>query len=1348
MRKNTHSSKLNLWSSYLIFFLSLVSIAILYLGWLNVQAAAPQVLFSRSNNNIEVTVTPGSNDELKFLRDSNNNAYWDYGPVATKSDCDQGGFSDTGNALRRNEEDVVEFTISTTPISDQYFCLKVLYGQSNSQQFKAHYAGFLFDVTAPEITVEQTATTLTAQADDSSDIESWSYYSETNSNTVDCSTIEDGSYTVATSTNNNLIINVAVIDDNKWYCFKAVDEQGNMGYSDAFQVDTVAPSLMVEQIQDSALITLTVVENSDVNVNNDEDIDVDSWQYVQTTQVCDSGITGWRDLDILTTDLNQDRAAITFTKSNSGRTYCFRVADQASNYAYARHEVDTINEPPVINSLRQEKKLVTATARDVQYLNADSWQYAVVDSQTCNDGVSTNWQGLEVTGFSVADNGQAILDLAQIDINENTSDKWLCFRVADNIQTNYGYRSIDVDADAPIVDIRQSNASLRASAPSSDGAVSSTWSYVKNSNDFDCDEDAFEIYTPVNRGSSVSLVKADVGDYFCFRVADRYDNYGYGDTYKVRSLDTIAPKIKATQSNKYLMLSASASEGIDHDTWEYAGGFSSEQDCDEMDASRYSEIDNRSLTLNEGDIGDWFCIRAADEAGNYGYLSIRIRVVDATFPYITVTQDRNILTASTDANDVDESTWQYASSAIDDDFDCEADNASLQFNVASAANDRVVLDSTDDSRYYCFRVADKADNYGYARSAKIIDVEPAPVITVIQRTDERRLEIFTNASDVDGWTWGWAVFNSDPGDCESVNYTDIVHDQITQNTRRIFVNDIADSQNGSYYCFRVADTSTVYGDNYGYVKHQYSLSRPVITFSLANDVLTVSSDSANLNASTWRYAKFASQPNCAQSDVNQTLPTNNAITLTATDNGSWLCFKVADRSGNFGYNIYEIKGIVAPVEQSVPQIDAVQEQQTVIATSSSQNLNSKTWRYAASVEEPNCGPGNSLSFNYNQGSPTKINLTELRSDYNWLCFKVTNTSGNVGYAKIRIDRKAPVIQITQNNVVLVVESSDSDLDGTTWGYARKTQDFDCDSDVDFIELDSDNSKISFDLMDTGNESNYYCFKVADKVGNVGYKKIQVSPIDMKAPVITIKHRNTSLTVSAANVDNSSWQYVRIATDINCSVNGNLNFNQASSNNQTLRLSEADNGYWFCFKVRGLNKKVGYAKILVDNVDSRVPVVKVRQDGNTMTATANEDISYWQYTVLTSTSSRCAVNAFSNQEVMTGNSVNLTGKDNQVTYCFRAVDHAGNAGYGALTASVEADDDVDEADDDSAEKEEDVDTTSEDDDDKTGSTASDDDDGDWIPIAIGAALGLAIVISIILIVLSRDKKNDNDNNDYI
>ena len=1307
-------------------------------------AAAPRVVFASAPSNtagsidITATATTSGSDTLSFLSSSNANTrrqYWNWGTVSDAADCDANGFSDEGDADRSGTSNAVTFTV-TKPTTDTHFCIKVLYSSSSSQSFRAYYAHYFHDVTAPEIEVSQSGLTLNTLSNDPSGIKTWEVWS---ASTQPSACDDSLTYLTTTSTGKNKHSETLTANDNdKWYCFHAVDKQDNDGYSDSIQIDTASPTLSTSQSEDSATVELSVNQDDDGDNTPDSntDIDVDSWQYVQTSRNCES-TSGWRDLSQLTDVLDQDGAEIVFGRSQVNRAYCFRVADEAENYAYASHTIGNINEPPVINRLYQNKQSVIATATDRQYLADNSWQYTVNDDQTCNSSLS-NWQSVGSNGFSSNDQqNQVTLDISEVVIDESTDNQWLCLRVSDNIADNYGYRSLDVDAKAPNVNLAQNNNVLKASAPTADKAISSSWRYVSHTSRFNCDEDAFDLYTPVKSDSTVNLVDSQKGDYFCFRVADRHYNYGYSTRYRVKSLDTVAPKITAKQDNNLLTVAPVDDATVDKDTWGYYEAGNSEPDCEEISDSNYDDIDDLTVELNERDTGDWFCVRAADNYDNYGYYSLRIKAVDATAPRVTVDREDNTLEASTTAEDVNNASWQYAVSDANDRFDCDYSNEDLVFNTASASNDTVELEEDDDDKYYCFRVADKAGNYGYGRSDQIYDVEPAPKITIVQHTVNKRLEISTNATDVDGLTWGWAVFSSDPGDCSSVRFTEISHSQITTNTRRIFVNNIADTQDGHYYCFRVADTSNTYGVNYGYGKHRYDLTAPTIKFAFANNVLTVSADDADLDAATWHYAKFTSAVDCENVEIASALPYRK-VSLTAADNGSYFCFRVADKVKNVAYARYAVNNID---DDSIPKIDILQTKLVIIASSADRDIDASSWRYALAPSEPHCDLGNKLTFTKNSGALNKVDLSKVSKTYTWVCFKVSDKTGNEGFAKVEIDRTAPTILIKQNNVTLVVSSTDEDLNTRSWAYAKSDDDLNCKS-ADFNKLDFSSQKISFDLT-VADSNKYFCFKVSDKVGNDAFKKTRIAPMDMSAPVIKLSQTNNVLSASATKVDDSSWQYARSRNDLNCSKTGQLSFSAASASNKRLAVSAADNGYWYCFKVEGSNGADGYAKILVNSIDTRAPKVEVVQSDDVILATADESGVTWHYVILTSAAEECLAAAFgATAHIEKGNQVTLSAADNGLVYCFRATDAADNAGFDSVKVDVDVDSDDD---DDSGTSGTDPDDDSDDDGDKADANQdASNQDGEvggaiTVLLIVGGIVGGISVLAIIVILIRSSQR---------
>lgn len=1257
-------------SIYTVLSFAVILLTILISTQIQTSAAVPAVEFASSPSatadsiDITTTATPSGSDTLSFLSAVNGNdrlQYWDWGTVSAASDCNATGFSDNGNAERSGTSNAAVFTV-TNPTADTHFCVKVLYSTSGSQSFKTYYAHYFYDITSPEIEANQNGLKLTATSDDPSGIKSWAVWSDS----VQQSTCDSSlTYQVATTSagKNSHSETITSNDNDKWYCFRAIDNQDNSGYSDPTQIDTASPILSVTQSDDNATVELTVTQNDnrDATLDGNTDIDADSWQYVQTTRNCATA-SGWRDLSRLTDVTDRDGAEIVFGRSQVNRTYCFRIADEAGNYGYATHTIGTINEPPVISRLHQNKQSVIATATDRQYLSATSWQYATNEDDTCDSSL-TNWQDIGSAGFSSnAQKKQATLDLSEAVIDESTDNQWLCFRVSDNIASNYGYRSLDVDAKAPEVNLSQNNNVLKASTSSSDKAISSSWRYVSHTSTFDCDVDAFDLYTPVKSGLTVTLVDSQIGDYYCFRVADRHDNYGYSISFRVKSLDTVAPEVTATQANNILTVAPATGMTVDADTWGYYAAGNSEPKCEEISSNSYDDIDDLTVELEESDIGDWYCIRAADDFENYGYYKIRIRALDTTSPQVSVTRDDNILRASTTAEDVNTASWQYAVTSRDNRHDCEADNDELEFNIAATRNNRVLLSVADNNQHYCFRVADKAGNYGYAISSRISNVEPVPSITVVQHTTTKRLEVSTTTEDVDGLTWGWAVATTDPGDCSRATYTSINNSSVTAETNRINVNNVSDTQNGKYYCFRVADEA----GNYGYAKHLYDLTAPTISFELTNNILIASSDDDDVNVSTWHYSVFRQSVNCQTATINEPLP-HRRLSLQEKHNGFYVCFRVSDLVGNTAYARYHVGSVD---DSNLPVVNITQTKHVIFATSADTDIDAQTWRYALTTNEPYCGPAHTLTLTQStDGALNRVNLAQVGSNYNWVCFQVSDTSGNKGFAKVEIDRVAPTIQIQQNAASLLAQSDAADLNTDSWGYTVSEQDVACNSETAFEEVDLSSNQISFDLT-SADSGKYFCLRVADNIGNTAYAKTQVDSIDLTTPAISFSQNGNTLIVSADNVDASSWQYARSQAGLNCSETGNLSFNQASATNARLTLTAADSGYWYCFRVTGNNGAVGYTKVLVDSVDTRAPVVEVSQQENVVIATADErNIAKWQHVSLPSESSQCNAAAFTGNNVRSGNQLTVDATDDGVTYCFQATDPSRNAGYEQIEVEV-------------------------------------------------------------------------------
>ncbi|MCY3804415.1 MAG: hypothetical protein OXF85_00850 [Candidatus Saccharibacteria bacterium] len=1338
-----------IWVSYLVFLASIVLISSIYLGWLLVQAVSPTVTFSRTNAEVTATVEAPEGYEVKYFTNSQAETHIHYSQVVNSQSCSAQGFGTTRLADWDNVANQATFT-ATLGVGHSYYCLKVLYQRPNNDaSTKEYYALFTIDQQAPVVAVKQQANNLVATADDISQIATWEVLISDTA-VSDCSA-ESGSFTEQNvATTKTLIMPLSDGNHGKYYCFKLTDDQGNVGYNTAgFQVDTRSPQLSVNQ--NNAILTVSVFQddNNDSQPDSNANINLDSWQYATiSASKCNSRYTSFKDLDTFKgAVISRDRAVITLTQSTAGRTYCFRVADNVGHYAYSHVSATTINNPPTLSGLQQSRLTVKANAYDAVEVDGNSWQYVIETDDDCHSQL-TGWSsvGLTLENRSTTKRSYTIIDLTDTGADEDVEDQWLCLRVADSLVGNYAYKSIKIDVVAPTIKLRQTNNLLWATSPSKDRPQSSTWRWVEDEDDLECDEDTFEDLT-VNRGSQIRLDSNDVNDYFCFKVEDQYGNVGYSDAYHVTSLNTATPTISMTQKGSVLTVQVSNNVAIDKDSWRYARVSRTNQpsNCRTVAPNlTWRSFDDQTLNLVEDDINYWFCFRVLNNLDFFGYGKIRIKTFDATAPVVEVGQKGSTLTATTKATDINVNSWQYARSQVNDDFDCDKD---LSFNRANSQNNTVTLSESDSDRYYCFRVADKAGNYGYAKSNQITTIDNPPTLKVIQKSQARVIEVSTTADDVDGYSWAWATFSSDPGDCSKVTYTDVNTNLLTSSTQKIVISNISDTQHGAYYCFRVADTSSQAGNtrNYGYAKYRYDLSTPVIGFKFNDtaNILTINSSSTDVDHDTWQYAKFSQSVDCQtySNSLITRLPANRQLLLREVDNNHWLCFKVADYAGNYIYALYSVGKVD---DQSSPVITLETPAGRIIARSTSANVNYSTWAWALSLTEPYCGPNSNLQFVKNHNNSLELNLQvkNLGSAYHWLCFKVSNQRGLTTYSKIRIDRQAPTIKITQNNILLTIESTDDDLDATTWGYFYSKTQLDCQrEDLTFDKLNQvESSEISFDVTTHDSDFIYYCFRVADKHGNYGYKGIVLNEINLEAPVISLTLRNTTLTASADNVDDNTWQWLRSRTDIDCSPDNQLEFSEASKSAHKLILNESSNGYWYCFKVVADNGIVGYAKIFVTGIDTKAPQVTVKQTAETIMATSDEDVKNWQYVVLKDNQA-CDYRAFRNSSlVKSGNEVNLNQASSGAVYCFRVADAKGNYTYESLTVSLDTAAQPESTQPSSEEKPTDEAETTE----STPADEEETDNQDLILIIGGALVALLIVTLIFLALSKKHHRNDSSN----
>ena len=120
-------------------------------------------------------------------------------------------------------------------------------------------------------------------------------------------------------------------------------------------------------------------------------------------------------------------------------------------------------------------------------------------------------------------------------------------------------------------------------------------------------------------GSRVSLDANNNGKWYCFRAQDAAGNWGFKSRQAPDDAvqDTRAPKITVSFQSAGPSLSARADETVSN--WAHIGPLISSQ-CTSVSFIRGTQPGS-SVALGANDNGKWYCFRARDAAGNWGFKS-------------------------------------------------------------------------------------------------------------------------------------------------------------------------------------------------------------------------------------------------------------------------------------------------------------------------------------------------------------------------------------------------------------------------------------------------------------------------------------------------------------------------------------------------------------------------------------------------------------------------------------------------------------------------------------------------------------------------------------------------------
>ena len=832
------------------------------------------------------------------------------------------------------------------------------------------------------ITISTSAKTATASVSGGSSPEV--EYRFTNSSSCGSSGFTDAGsspYTVYLSYSHN----------NQYICYKAYETNANnYTYSHYNKklitgIDPLTITASVDGLNRQATATVTGGPSTGT-------LSVES--RIQTYSSC-SGSSGFA-------DAGSSPYTVLLYYSDNNKYICYKATKGAAT-DYDSALITGVPGKPTL-SLSQDQNSVDASATAPQgtTLDTSSWAHTTPSSSnpTCSSA-SYNSAGSSENTVSIT--------------KPTDNNKYVCFKVKTNLNV-YGYKKWRIDFTAPTVTVTQNNTTLTATTTATDLVSSGAWhhSSAQSSN---------PTCSSLSSWSSGSTeTNATNGKYYCFRAKDKQGNYGYGKIL----VDLTPPTISLTQNNT--TVSATGSSLTNYAYFKS----STNPNCSSTKTTGWSSGSSAtSMTHNQ-----WVCFRAKNNRGVYGYAEVKVNL---TAPVITITQDQDSVDATATmagTPTIKSSTWAHTSFRSSSSLTC----SSTSYQTSGSSENTITITSTNNNKYVCFRVKNNLGVPGYKRHQ--IDYN-APVVTVTQ--NNTTLTAATTATDlVSSGAW----HHSDP------QTTNPNCANLTTWTSGSTKTNGADTK---YYCFRALDKH----GNYGYGKIRVNLTPPPIT--LTQDNTTVSATGSSLT----NYAFFDNGQTNPTCDATKTTGWTTGTSATGLDDNDWVCFKAKNSLGVYGFAKLQ-------VDLTPPTITITQDQDSVDATASA--VVASTWAHSTpSSTDPTCS-----SASYGSAGSAENTVAITSTDNNkYVCFRVKNNLGVFGYKKYQIDYNPPTITVNRNAYQLIGTSTDTDVDDSTWfnNGPHNTEPSACATTTGYQ---------SGKTINNAQMHKYYCFKVSDNSGNIGY----------------------------------------------------------------------------------------------------------------------------------------------------------------------------------------------------------------------------------------------------------------------
>ena len=843
---------------------------------------------------------------------------------------------DNGNLITSGGQSAVEFTVTFPSGRKPTFTPSTTTSQGTTYYF--YTWRYTADLSG------NYCTTFVAQSPSHYSWRQWSYGNSYHTSPVAATTLEQSPVTGK--------LTYGTPQHNDWGCLEILHLPTDGSTTTptktyiGFRVDKVAPSAVSVSTDPPAM---TVSSNDAYGIKQ-------FYYFIQpssktSSDKCPNTFSSYKKLELIdgtTSDdiakdvvvaANKRSATVVFTDTLNGRYACFAVKDNNANINYtasrASTRIKSLLPPTLTANTATDKETVTITgALDTNNLvsgvefNSSSWRYNLDNCTNTANAASPSWKVIDSDGFAlknVANKKEVVLNFDDASIEDSTE---ICFSVQIGTNTQNVYGTLDYTSPDrfPQMSVTQTGTVIKVSISNAGDITDSSWLWIDAaasacvaSNEASLTTWAALSLAADKRSASLDVSAAGVSSTAvkCFKATDGASQTSYISHTPLAS-DNTAPVITVAQSTSTLSASATDASGISSTSWHYVS-HSSSFTCNTAAFTTYSSSagTGNSVSLSRSQIGHYFCFKVDDSSSNSntGYSTIKQIVTwDDTAPVITVAQSTSTLSASaTDASGISTSSWRYVSNSSS--FTCDA----TAFNsYTPTSSNSVSLSRSQIGHYFCFTVDDTVGNTAYSTIKQVaswpLPDTTAPVITVIQSGSSLSASA-TDTSGISSSSWRY-ISSSSSFTCNAAAFS-----SYTQATGRSLT--LNRSQIGRYFCFKVNDNSSNSNTGYSTTKRivtwavAVDTTAPSISFSWDSNTraLTISSPDSDVNASTWRYAKFNQQPDCDSSTKSQLihqLSSNLRLRFSSADSGRWLCVTVADNTGNDGYNKHQLATISGP----------------------------------------------------------------------------------------------------------------------------------------------------------------------------------------------------------------------------------------------------------------------------------------------------------------------------------------------------------------------------------------------------------------------------------------------------